>query len=517
MAGAGENIRRIRQEKVERLRELGIDPYPSTAPRTHEVGELVADFDRLEGQDVAVAGRLMARRGHGKLSFLDLQDGTGRMQVMLRANKQAETSSEDQTLGFQDALDLVDIGDFIGVAGELIRTRTGEITVAATSLRILTKALLPLPDKWHGVTDEETLVRRRYLDLIMNPEKQERFRDVAKITLGIRTFLAQEGFVEFNTPVLQPLYGGGRAKPFTTHVNALDVDYYLAISHELYLKRLIVAGFEKVFTIGRYFRNEGIDKTHNPEFSMLETMTAFEGYEYNMDLTERLYRYLAYDVLERDEVVVDGHVIDLRSPWRRASMVELVQEVAGVDFREVTELDEANRILAEHDLHPQPTVGHALVELFEAVVEPTLIQPTIVFGHPVEISPLAKATADDPRYVERFELFIAGTEQGDNWSELNDPTELAERFAAEEARAAEDDEAHPRDSEFVQAMEHGMPPTTGLGPGVERLAMLLTGAETISDVIFFPLLRPLPADAADPLDALYEDPTGEDEPPAPEA
>ncbi|OWY61840.1 hypothetical protein B7486_61645, partial [cyanobacterium TDX16] len=230
MAGAGENIRRIRLEKVERLRELGIDPYPSTAPRTHEVGELVERFDELEGSDVAIAGRLMARRGHGKLSFLDVQDGTGRMQVMLRANKQAETSAEDQTLGFQDTLDLVDLGDFIGVAGELIRTKTGEVTVAATSLRLLTKALLPLPDKWHGVTDEETLVRRRYLDLIMNPEKQERFRDVAKITLGIRTFLAQEGFVEFNTPVLQPLYGGGRAKPFTTHVNALDVDYYLAIS-----------------------------------------------------------------------------------------------------------------------------------------------------------------------------------------------------------------------------------------------------------------------------------------------
>jgi lysyl-tRNA synthetase class 2 len=514
MAGAGENIRRIRLEKVERLRELGIDPYPSTTPRTHEVGELLARFDELEGQDVAVTGRLMARRGHGKLSFLDLQDGTGRMQVMLRANKQAETSAEDQTLGFQDALDLVDLGDFIGVAGELIRTKTGEITVAATSLRILTKALLPLPDKWHGVTDEETLVRRRYLDLIMNPEKQERFRDVAKITLGIRTFLAQEGFVEFNTPVLQPLYGGGRAKPFTTHVNALDVDYYLAISHELYLKRLIVAGFEKVFTIGRYFRNEGIDKTHNPEFSMLETMTAFEGYEYNMDLTERLYRYLAYDVLERDEVVVDGHVIDLRSPWRRASMVELVLEHADVDFREVTELDAANTILAERDLPAQPTVGHALVELFEAVVEPELIQPTIVFGHPVEISPLAKATADDPRYVERFELFIAGTEQGDNWSELNDPEELAKRFAAEQARAAEDDEAHPRDSEFIQAMEHGLPPTTGLGPGVERLAMLLTGAETISDVIFFPLLRPLAADAPDPLEALYEADAAEE--PAPE-
>lgn len=493
MSSSGSAIRKIRLEKIDRLRELGIDPYPSTASRTHLARLLHEKFDDIEGDTVTVAGRMMARRGHGGLNFVDVQDSSGRVQAMLRRNHLASTSPGEQTIGFDDAAELIDIGDFVQVTGELVRTRTGEVSVAGSSMRLLAKSLLPLPDKWHGVTDEETLVRRRYLDLMMNPEKKQRFEDVSKILIGIRTFLDSEGFVEFNTPVLQPLYGGGRAKPFKTFVNALSSEYYLAISHELYLKRLIVAGFEKVFTIGRYFRNEGIDRTHNPEFSMLETMSAFEGYEYNMDLTERLYTHLARDVIGKETVSVAGHQIDLTSEWRRASMADLVQETCGVDFRSVASRADADEVLHKYGIEPAPSVGHALLELFESEVAPHLIQPTIVYGHPVEVSPLAKTTREDSRFVERFELYIAGTEQGDNWSELNDPEELADRFQREQDLRldTDDEEAHPIDAEFLEALDYGMPPTTGVGPGVERLAMLLTEAEAISDVMFFPLLRPL--------------------------
>ena len=493
MGSSGNAFRDQCIEKVGRLKALGIDPYPSTSARTHMASDIHERFAELENSEVTVAGRMMSRRGHGQLVFADAQDQTGRVQLMISSDDLRPTDASTGNLGFDDAGQLIDIGDIVEARGVVTKTRRGEVSVRATTLRLLAKSLQPLPDKWHGVTDEEVLARKRYLDLIMNPSKRERFVVVSDILLGIRTFLNERNFIEFNTPVLQPLYGGGRAQPFRTHVNAIDSDYYLAISHELYLKRLIIAGFERVFTIGRYFRNEGIDRTHNPEFSMLETMTAFEGYEFNMELTEAMYKHLAAEVVGKPIVSVRGRPVDLMAEWPRRSMVDLVREQCGVDFRSVHDLDAANQVLAEHRLRPEATVGHALTSLFEEVVTPTLVQPAIVYGYPVEVSPLAKAMADDPRFVERFELYVGGIEQGDNWSELNDPVELSRRFQAEQGRRTGegDVEAHPVDHEFLEAMEYGMPPTTGVGPGIERLAMLLTEADSISDVIFFPLLRPL--------------------------
>jgi lysyl-tRNA synthetase class 2 len=482
-----------RERKLAELRALGVDPYPADAHRTHLTQEVRDRYGELEGTTATLAGRLMARRGHGRLMFFDLQDTAGKLQSLVDSSLLGATDPATGALSFEHVDRLVDRGDLIEITGEVTTSRRGEISLMASRVRMLAKAVEPLPDAWTGISDPETLVRKRYLQTIIEPETRRRFEVVSELLFGIRAFLHERGFLEFQTPVLQPLYGGGKARPFTTHVKALGRDYYLAISHELYLKRLVIAGFEDVFTIGRYFRNEGIDKTHNPEFSMLETMSAFHGYEFNMDLTEALYKHLATEVIESPVIEVKGQQVDLTGDWRRVSMVELVKEVADVDFREVTTLDEAERILTSHGVASQPTVGHALVALFEATVEPTLIQPTIVHGHPVEISPLAKATTDDPRYVERFEVFVGGTEQGDNWTELNDPVELRRRFTEEQQRRADgdDDEAHPLDFEFIEAMEHGMPPTTGLGPGIERLAMLLTETDDIGDVIYFPLVRPL--------------------------
>jgi lysyl-tRNA synthetase, class II len=487
-----------RERKLAELKALGVDPYPADAHRTHLTQEVRDRYGELEGTTATIAGRLMARRGHGKLLFLDVQDRAGKLQALVDSSLLGPLDPRSGALGFDDVDRLVDRGDLVEVTGEVTTSRRGEISLMASRVRMLAKAIEPLPDAWHGVTDPETLVRKRYLQSIVEPETRARFAVVSELLFGIRAFLHDRGFLEFQTPVLQPLYGGGKARPFTTHVKALGRDYYLAISHELYLKRLVIAGFEDVFTIGRYFRNEGIDKTHNPEFSMLETMSAFHGYEFNMDLTEALYKHLAADVVEKPVIDVKGRQVSLVGDWRRASMVELVLEACDVDFREVTSLDDADRILMSHGAPSQPTVGHALVALFEHVVEETLVEPTIVHGHPVEISPLAKATAEDPRYVERFEVFVGGTEQGDNWTELNDPVELRRRFTAEQdrRRAGDDDEAHPLDFEFIEAMEHGMPPTTGLGPGIERLAMLLTETDDIGDVIYFPLVRPLPPPTA---------------------
>jgi lysyl-tRNA synthetase class 2 len=479
-----------RERKLAELKALGVDPYPADAHRTHLTQEVRDRYGDLEGTTATISGRLMARRGHGKLMFFDLQDKAGRLQSILDVSLLGATDAATGTLSFEHVDKLVDRGDLIEITGEVTTSRRGEISLMASQVRMLAKAVEPLPDEWTGLSDPETLVRKRYLQTIIEPDTRRRFEVMSQILFGIRSFLNDRGFLEFQTPVLQPLYGGGKARPFTTHVKALGRDYYLAISHELYLKRLVIAGFEDVFTIGRYFRNEGIDKTHNPEFSMLETMSAFHGYEFNMDLTEDLYKHLATQVLDAPVIEVKGQQVDLTGDWRRVSMVDLVKEVCDVDFRDVTSRDEAERILTSHGVAEQPTIGHALVALFEAKVEETLVQPTIVHGHPVEISPLAKATRDDPRFVERFEVFVGGTEQGDNWTELNDPVELRRRFEEEQARKATDAEAHPLDFEFIEAMEHGMPPTTGLGPGIERLAMLLTETDDIGDVIYFPLVRP---------------------------
>lgn len=485
-------IRSIRLEKARALRERGLNPYPSTSRRTHYARAVLDQFPTLEGQAVTVAGRLMSMRKQGALAFAHLQDQSGRLQLFLRRNLVQPTDPAAGALGFAD-LGLIDLGDIVEATGKVMKTERGEISVLVERLRLLTKALRPLPDQWAGLKDREIILRKRYLDTTLNPENRARFAQISRMVAAIREFLNARGFLEFNTPAIQPQYGGGTAKPFKTHVNALGVDMYLAISHELYLKRLIAAGYDKVYTIGRYFRNEGIDRSHHPEFSMVETMTAYENYEYNMNLVEEMFRHVATTVFGRTEFPVRGHTIDFGAPWRRLSMPDAVLQKTGVDFRQITSVEEANAKLAALGIEEaQPSVGEALVKAFEATVEPDLIQPTLIFGHPVEISPLAKPMASDPRFVERFEIFIAGMECGDNWSEQNDPVQLLETWRkAYREEERESGKFHLLDFDFIEALEHGIPPTTGIGPGLERMAMIFTGQENIDDVIFFPLMRPV--------------------------
>jgi len=476
--------------KAAALRNLGLNPYPSRSRRTHYTKAILDDFPGHDGKPVTVAGRLMSWRKQGALAFGHVQDQNGRIQLFLRRQLVQPTAAAEGILGYAE-MNLLDLGDLVEATGKVVRTERGEISVLVESLRLLTKAIRPLPDQWSGLKDRELVLRKRYLDLILDRQPLERFASISRLVAAIRSFLNGRGFLEFNTPVIQPQYGGGTAKPFKTHVNALGCDMYLAISHELYLKRLIVAGFDKVYTIGRYFRNEGIDRSHHPEFSMVETMTAYENYEYNMNLIEDMFRHIATAAFGRTEFKVRGHVIDFSKPWRRVSMADAVKEKTGVDFREIKSVEEANARLAALGINePQPSVGEAMVKAFEGV-EPELIQPTLVYGHPIEISPLAKPMAEDPRYVERFEIFIAGMECGDNWSEQNDPAHLLETWK----RAYRSDERdsgkfHALDFDFIEALEYGMPPTTGIGPGIERMAMIFTEQEIIDDVIFFPMMRP---------------------------
>lgn len=485
------DIRNGRLAKADKLRALGLNPYPSRSRRTHYAATVLNDFARLDGQTATVAGRLMSWRKQGALAFAHIQDQTGRLQLFFRRNLVQPTDAAHGTLGYADT-NLLDVGDLVEATGKIVRTERGEISVLVEQFRLLAKSLRPLPDQWSGLKDREQVLRKRYLDTTLERDSFERFAAISRMIAAIRAFLHERGFLEFHTPVLQPQYGGGTAKPFKTHVNALGCEMYLAISHELYLKRLIVAGYDKVFTIGRYFRNEGIDRSHHPEFSMVETMTAYENYEYNMNLIEDLFRHVAVSVFGKTQFLVRGHTIDFGPPWRRVSMADAVREQTGVDFRACGSVQEANAHLATLGLtEPQPSVGEALVKAFEVAVEPHLIQPTLVYGHPVEISPLAKPMAEDPRFVERFEIFIAGMECGDNWSEQNDPVQLLETWRR--AYRAEERDAgkfHTLDFDFIEALEYGMPPTTGIGPGIERMAMIFTGQENIDDVIFFPLMRP---------------------------
>jgi len=484
-------IRNGRVAKAASLRSAGLNPYPSRSRRTHYAKSIIDDFAKLDGTTATVAGRLMSWRKQGALAFAHIQDQTGRLQLFLRRNLVQPTDKSTGNLGYAET-NMLDLGDIIEATGKVVRTERGEISVLVEELRVLTKALRPLPDQWSGLKDREQVLRKRYLDTTLEPASFERFAAASKMVAAIRGFLFERGFLEFQTPVIQPQYGGGTAKPFKTHVNALGCDMYLAISHELYLKRLIVAGYDKVFTIGRYFRNEGIDRSHHPEFSMVETMTAYENYEYNMNLIEEMFRHVAVKVFGKTEFTVRGHTIDFGRPWRRVSMADAVKEKTGVDFREISSVGEANARLAKLGINEaQASVGEALVKAFEITVEKELIQPTLVFGHPVEISPLAKPMAEDPRYVERFEIFIAGMECGDNWSEQNDPVHLLETWR--KAYRAEERDAgkfHTLDFDFIEALEYGLPPTTGIGPGIERMVMIFTGQENIDDVIFFPMMRP---------------------------
>jgi lysyl-tRNA synthetase class 2 len=409
-------IRNGRLAKAASLRSLGVSPYPSKSRRTHFAKVIVDDFATLEGKQATVAGRLMSWRKQGALAFAHIQDQTGKLQLFLRRNLVQPMNKEAGTIGYTET-NLIDLGDIIEATGKIIRTERGEISILVETLRVLTKSLRPLPDQWAGLKDREQVLRKRYLDTILEPASFERFSVISKMVSAMRSFLNGRGFLEIQTPIIQPQYGGGTAKPFKTRVNALGCEMYLAISHELYLKRLIVAGYDKVYTIGRYFRNEGIDRSHHPEFSMVETMTAYENYEYNMDLIENMFRHVAETVFGKTQFVVRGHTIDFGKPWRRVSMSDVVKEKTGIDFPACSNVEDANGHLAKLGINePQPTIGEALVKAFEITVEKDLIQPTLVFGHPIEISPLAKPLAEDPRFVERFEIFIAGMECGENWS-----------------------------------------------------------------------------------------------------
>ena len=481
----------VRREKMQELRDKGIDPLGDRYERTHYSSELIEEYDHLSKEELAeqeipvkVVGRLMAKRGSGKASFANLRDNNGTIQIYVRLDAVGEERYEV----FKDA----DLGDFIGVEGQLMKTNTGELTVRADSTTFLTKALRPLPDQYYGLSDVETKYRKRYLDLIANEESMERFVKRSQILQEIRNFLTEKGYLEVETPTLHNIPGGAAARPFITHHNALDMDLYLRIALELHLKRLVIGGMEKVFEIGRVFRNEGIDTTHNPEFTMLELYTAYHDYWDVMDLVEELIQDVAEKVNGSTTITYGEHEIELGGEWERRHMVDLIKEETGVDFWEQVSDEEARQLAKEHnvEIEDYATVGHVINEFFETFVEDKLIQPIFVYGHPTEISPLAKKNDEDPRYTDRFEFFIAGHEYGNAFSELNDPIDQRERFEAQQKERDQGNvEAHGIDEDFVEALEYGLPPTGGLGIGIDRLVMLLTNTQSIRDVILFPTLR----------------------------
>lgn len=486
--------RKIRIEKVNELKAKGINPYPGKSNRTHKANQITENYDNLENEEVTIAGRLMSWREHGHLVFGEVQDQSGSIQLYISQDKVEPTNVEIGNLGFED-FRFFDIGDIVEAKGVVTKTQRGEISVAPSQIRLLTKAIRPLPNKKDGLKDKETIFRKRYLDTILNPNARKSFEYSAKIVFAIREFLNKRGFLEIKTPIIQPIYGGTNAKPFVTRVNTLNVDYYLAVAHELYLKKLVTGGFENVYNINGYFRNEGIDRTHNPEFRMLETMTAFENYEFNMNLTEELYKHIADSVFGKREFKIFGNNVSFDGRWERLKMIDAVIKYAGIDFNEVKTIERAHEILDEIGFNGEKakSIGECMVQVFEEKVEEQLIQPVFIYGHPVEISPLAKQMPEDSRFVERFELFIGGVEAGDNWTELNDPIELYNRFREQVERGrGGDDEFHPMDVSFIEAMEYGMPPTTGLGPGIERLVMMFTENEYIDDVLYFPMMKPAP-------------------------
>ena len=487
---------KVRHEKMEELREKGISPFGKKFIRTTDSGELHQNFDADSKEDLEakaltamIAGRMMTKRGKGKVGFANLQDREGQIQIYVRKDIVGEEN--------YDIFKKSDLGDILGVEGDVMKTDTGEVTVKATRLTHLSKALRPLPEKWHGLTDTETRYRKRYLDLISNHESLERFRMRSNIISSVRKYLDDRGYLEVETPVLENQAGGASAKPFTTHHNALDIDMTLRIATELHLKRLIVGGMEKVYEIGRDFRNEGMDNTHNPEFTMLECYEAYSDLRDIMNLTEGIFKSAALSVASSTvvEIELSGKKtsIDLSKNFKRLHMVDAIKEKIGIDFRKQMTFEEAVNIAVNHGIEVQRhfTIGHIINEFFEKFVEETLIQPTFIFGHPKEITPLAKMSKEDPRFTERFELFIGGHEYANAYSELNDPIDQLERFK-NQARDKElgDEEATGIDYDYVEALEYGMPPTGGLGIGIDRLVMLLTNTTTIRDVLLFPTMKP---------------------------
>ncbi|MGI9953552.1 lysine--tRNA ligase [Moorellaceae bacterium AZ2] len=482
----GENeFIRVRKEKLKALRQAGVEPYGGRFERTHSTQEIIHNFESLEGQEVAIAGRLMAVREHGKATFADLHDQAGRIQLYVRLDRLGETA-------YRTFTQLLDIGDILGIRGTVFRTRRGEISVEVRDFTLLCKSLRPLPEKWHGLKDVDLRYRQRYLDLIVNPEVRQVFLTRAKVLKAIRTFLDQRGFWEVETPTMHTIAGGAAARPFITHHNALDLDLYLRIALELHLKRLLVGGMEKVYEMGRIFRNEGISTKHNPEFTMLELYQAYADYHDMMDLLEQMVAFVAREALGTTTVEYQGEVLDLAPPWPRVTMLEAIQKYTGIDFAPLNQ--EEARNAAEGlglELEPGLTRGKIINEVFEATVEPHLIQPVFILDYPVDISPLAKKREDNPDFTYRFEAFIAGRELANAFSELNDPLDQRERFEAQlRERAAGNEEAHMMDEDFLRALEYGMPPAGGLGMGVDRLVMILTDSPSIRDVILFPTMRP---------------------------
>lgn len=476
----------IRRDKLTELRAQGKDPFAITSyERTAYTNQIVDDFETYEGKEVSIAGRIMGWRDMGKATFLDVRDTTGRIQVYIKI----DVVGEDAYAGFGKW----DIGDIIGVQGEAFRTRRGEISIKAHNLLLLSKSLLPLPEKWHGLKDTDTRYRQRYVDLIVNPEVRETFVKRSKIIAEIRKFLDAKGYLEVETPVLHTLAGGAAARPFITHHNTLDIDLYMRIALELHLKRLIVGGFDKVYEIGRVFRNEGMSVRHNPEFTLLELYEAYTDYHGIMDLTEELVRHCANAVLGTGKITYNETPIDLDAPFAKMTMVEAVKTYAGVDFDGIATLEDAKKLAKEHHIvyEERHGKGDILNLFFEQYAEEKLIQPTFIMDHPVEISPLAKRKATDPNYTERFELFITGREFGNAFSELNDPIDQKARFENQvRLKAQGDDEAPDMDEDFITALEYGLPPTGGLGIGVDRLVMLLTDSYSIRDVLLFPTMKP---------------------------
>ena len=477
---------RHRREKLAHLRAAGRDPFLITRfDRSHVAADLHASFAELDGKAVRVAGRLGAERRHGKATFADLHDLSGRVQLLFRIDRLGQD-------GYQGLADF-DSGDLIGASGVLLRTRTGEITVEVTEYRLLAKALRPPPGKWHGLRDVEVRYRQRYLDLSASEEVRRVFVIRSKVISALRRFLDERGFLEVETPMMQPVPGGALARPFITHHNALDVDFYLRIATELYLKRLVVGGLEKVYEIGRVLRNEGISARHNPEFTMLEAYQAYADYGDMMALFEGMVCQAAQEALGSLSLTYQGHPVDLTPPWRRVALLDIIAEQADLNPARLATQEEAQRLCAERGLPADPDLPLSTMinNIFERYVQPSLIAPTFVTDYPVSVSPLAKARPDNPALAERFEPFIAGLELGNAFSELNDPDEQRRRFEQQlRSRAAGDEEAHPMDEDYVRALEYGMPPTGGLGLGVDRLVMALTDSPSIRDVILFPQLRP---------------------------
>ncbi len=481
-------LMQVRREKLEELCKNGKNPFEITKfNRTHTSKNVKDNYDALEGQDVTVAGRIMAKRIMGKASFCTIQDSEGKIQSYVSTNDLGEENYKE--------FKTYDIGDIIGITGFVFKTKTEEISVHAKEITLLSKSLRPLPEKFHGLKDMDLRYRQRYIDLIVNPEVKDTFVKRSQIISEIRKILDEKGYLEVETPILNTISGGATARPFITHHNTLDIDMYLRIATELNLKRLIVGGFDKVYEIGRIFRNEGMDIRHNPEFTSIEFYSAYEDYHDMMDIAEEIFQRCANRVCGTTKITYQGTEIDLGTKWKRVTMIDSIKEVTGIDFNEINTDEEAVKIAKEKKIEipaGKETRGHIISLFFDEFVEQTLIQPTFIYEYPIEISPLAKKKQEDPRLVERFEAFIGGREYGNAFSELNDPIDQYQRFKEEiAARENGDEEAGMMDEDYVTALEIGLPPTGGIGIGIDRLVMLLTDAASIRDVLLFPTMKPL--------------------------